>query len=112
MSLYSYKGQEPDILPKRIRLENGDTRTSLEELSQSQLEALGFVGPIEKPAYNKISQTLGWNGSEYTVTTESEKPYPSWVLVNGMWEPPTQHPEPTNGEMYNWDESSTSWVEV
>lgn len=113
MSLYSYKGQEPDFLPKRVRLDNGYTRTSLEELSQSALEAIGFVGPIEKPSYNIQCEKLSWNGTEYqVVSTAGDKPYPSWVLVNGEWEAPTTCPEPTNGEMYNWDESSTSWVEV
>lgn len=112
MSLYSYKGQEPDVLPKRIRLDNGDTRTSLGELSQSQLEEFGFVGPIEKPIFNQISQRLEWNGSEYNVIPTSEKPYPSWTLVNGDWKPPIESPESTNGEMYIWDEDTLSWVEV
>jgi len=40
------------------------------------------------------------------------KPYPSWTLVEDtcLWEAPT--PYPTDGLMYTWDESTTSWVET
>ena len=42
-----------------------------------------------------------------------QKPYPSWVLneTTCRWEAPT--PMPTDageGEFYNWDEDTTSWV--
>jgi hypothetical protein len=37
------------------------------------------------------------------------KPYASWVLVEEtcLWEAPT--PMPTDGKMYAWNESTTSW---
>ena len=40
------------------------------------------------------------------------QPFPSWILNQEtyMWEPPI--PAPTDGKMYNWDETTTSWVEV
>jgi len=39
------------------------------------------------------------------------QPFPSWVLNSAyLWESPT--PMPTDGKMYGWDESTTSWVEV
>ena len=40
------------------------------------------------------------------------KPYNSWVLNEDtcLWEAPT--PMPTDGKIYNWDEATTSWVEV
>ena len=42
-----------------------------------------------------------------------EKPYESWVLVDGKWEPPIDRPEP-NLELgyahhYDWDESNVNW---
>ena len=39
-------------------------------------------------------------------------PYPSWLMDEATcrWYPPT--PMPTDGKMYNWNESTTSWVEV
>jgi len=39
------------------------------------------------------------------------KPYPSWTLVEDtcQWTPPVAMP--TDGNMYDWDESTTSWVQ-
>lgn len=40
------------------------------------------------------------------------QPYPSWLLntATWTWEAPT--PYPTDGKLYRWDETTTSWVEV
>jgi hypothetical protein len=39
-------------------------------------------------------------------------PYPSWVLntTTYLWEAPTPYPD--DGKFYEWDEDTTSWVEV
>jgi len=39
------------------------------------------------------------------------KPFASWVLDEEtcLWNAPT--PMPTDGKMYNWDETTTSWIE-
>lgn len=39
-------------------------------------------------------------------------PYPSWVIddTTGLWKPPVA--QPTDGQEYNWDESTLSWVVV
>jgi len=38
------------------------------------------------------------------------KPYESWALNAGscLWEPPVAMP--TDGQMYAWDEATTSWI--
>jgi len=40
------------------------------------------------------------------------QPYPSWTLVEDtcQWEAPVAYP--TDDKMYEWDEDTTSWVEV
>jgi len=40
------------------------------------------------------------------------KPFASWQLDDaaGLWQAPTAMP--TDGKMYRWDESTTSWIEV
>ena len=40
------------------------------------------------------------------------QPYPSWTLVEDtcLWEAPVAMP--TDDKMYEWDEDTTSWVEV
>ena len=38
------------------------------------------------------------------------KPYPSWVLVDNKWTAPVE--KPNDDKFYQWDEATTSWVEV
>lgn len=40
------------------------------------------------------------------------QPFASWTISGPtwIWEAPT--PKPTDGKSYNWDELTTSWVEV
>lgn len=40
------------------------------------------------------------------------QPYPSWILDEDtcLWSAPVAHP--TDDNKYNWDEATTSWVEV
>jgi len=38
------------------------------------------------------------------------QPYPSWIRSGSFWNAPT--PMPTDGKRYNWDETTTSWIEV
>ena len=40
------------------------------------------------------------------------QPYPSWTLNQStwLWEAPT--PMPQDGKIYQWDEATTSWVEI
>ena len=35
------------------------------------------------------------------------QPYPSWVLTDYQWQPPT--PLPDDGNAYWWDEDNTTW---
>tara|TARA_R110002051_G_C8702869_1_gene494635 strand:- start:50 stop:367 length:318 start_codon:yes stop_codon:yes gene_type:complete len=56
-------------------------------------------------------------GDTYTVATNSFKgdsPYASWVFDESSWswEPPTAMPNQTGIEVYDWNEATTSWVEV
>jgi hypothetical protein len=62
--LYSYQSQEPKSLPSRIRLSDGTTRTSLHELSSSELFSLGFTGPYTQPPYNSATEKVIWSSED------------------------------------------------
>ena len=48
-----------------------------------------------------------WDGTGFA----APQPYGSWSLDEDfVWQPPT--PMPDDGELYDWDEDTTSWVEV
>lgn len=62
--LYSYHAQEPKSLPSRLRLSDGTTRTSLHELSSSELLSLGFTGPYTQPSYNSATEKVIWSSQD------------------------------------------------
>ena len=70
---YSYKGQNPDRLPFRIRLDDGTTRTSLDELSKEELNSIGFFGPIDVPLFDEKLEKLIWDGEKYLVENLTEE---------------------------------------
>jgi hypothetical protein len=49
-----------------------------------------------------------WDGSGFA----APQPYPSWSKNSDtyLWEAPT--PKPIDDKFYDWDEATTSWVEV
>ena len=54
-------------------------------------------------------------GYSYDATKDAfipPKPFNSWVLndTTCLWDAPVAMP--TDGKLYNWDEDTTSWVEV
>jgi hypothetical protein len=42
----------------------------------------------------------------------SPKPYPSWLLNTQTCEWVAPVPYPNDGNLYNWDEATQSWIEV
>jgi hypothetical protein len=76
---------------------------------QTSYNTKGNQHPEGRPL-NKNYAGIGytWDGIGFA----APKPYPSWSLNSNtyLWEAPT--PMPTDGKIYNWDEATTSWVEV
>lgn len=73
-------------------------------------------GTWKKTSYNgNIRRRYAGIGFVYNETLDAfipPKPYPSWVLDNATadWKAPV--PLPDDGKTYDWNESTTSWVEV
>lgn len=55
---------------------------------------------------------IGFNYDQSRDAFISPKPFASWLLDENTcrWEAPV--PMPTDGKMYNWNEETTSWVEI
>jgi hypothetical protein len=73
-------------------------------------------GTWKQTSYNGTIRK-NYAGIGYTYNADIDafvppKPFASWVLNNdtAQWEAPT--PMPQDGKMYNWDEATTSWVEM
>ena len=62
--LYSYQAQEQQSLPNRVRLSDGSTRTSLNQLTPFDLLSLGFTGPYTQPSYNSSTEKVIWSSDD------------------------------------------------
>lgn len=60
--LYSYKRQEPTVLPHRITLSDGRSRTDVTTFTDEEIIDAGFTGPYVKPEYDQNLQEIIWNG--------------------------------------------------
>jgi hypothetical protein len=64
---------------------------------------------------NRIRKNYAGVGYTYNATRDAfipPQPFPSWVLNEDtcLWDAPTSYP--TDGQFYQWDEATTSWVAV
>jgi hypothetical protein len=74
-----------------------------------------FGGTWVQTSYNnKIRKQYAGIGYTYDINADvfiAPQPYPSWLLdSNYDWQAPISMP--TDGKIYEWDEVTTSWVEV
>ena len=67
-----------------------------------------------KTSYNaKIRGKFAGTNDIYDVNQNifiAPKPFPSWIQNGSFWKAPVEMP--TNGKSYQWDEATTSWIEV
>lgn len=75
-----------------------------------------FGGTWKQTSYNgnirKNYAGIGYTYDENIDAFIPPKPFPSWLLntETAKWEAPV--PIPNDGQMYQWDEATTSWVAV
>ena len=64
----------------------------------------------QSKALRKNYAGIGYAFDEVRDALIPPKPYESWILNEDtcLWEPPT--PYPTDGDMYQWDETAGEWV--
>lgn len=64
-----------------------------------------------------VAMRKNYAGIGYTYDAQRDafippKPYASWVLneITCIYDPPVAYPE--DGNMYNWDEETTNWIQI
>jgi len=80
-ALYSYQGQEPQVLPYRIRLNDGTAPSDPTTYTDEQLAEAGYTGPYTKPEFNGEVETQAWNFEEQNWVTT---PIPNEVFWEKM----------------------------
>ena len=86
-----------------------------EPIGQAFLASLGLVGEWRQTSYNNNFRVRYASiGGSFSVDDDAfirQQPYPSWTLDDNYdWQAPT--PYPTDGEIYDWNETDLDWVEV
>ena len=78
--LYSLNNQRPALLPHRIRMPDGFTRTDASTFTQEEIQAAGYSGPYTEPSYNSSTEQLLWVNGEYVIEALPPPPIvPRWV---------------------------------
>lgn len=112
---------ENNVVKRVVVIANRDTSTpdgvEKESIGKAFCERL-FGGTWVQTSYNgNFRKRYAGIGSTYNADLDafvSPKPFPSWILnqETADWDSPT--PMPNDGQMYTWNEETTSWdvVEV
>jgi len=79
---------------------------------QTSYNTSGGVHSLGGTPFRKNYAGIGYT---YDATRDAfipPQPFPSWVLNENtcLWDAPT--PMPTDGQRYQWDEPTTSWVVI
>lgn len=79
---------------------------------QTSYNTIGNVHTQGKEPLRGNYAGIGYTYDQANDVFYAPQPYPSWILneTTWTWEAPT--PMPTDGKAYNWDEATTSWIEV
>jgi hypothetical protein len=109
---------ENGIVTQVIVVGNADTANAdgveKEYIGAAFCERL-FGGEWKQTSYNgnirKNYAGIGFTFDEQRNAFIAPKPYPSWVLVEETckWTAPVLYP--ADGKLYNWDETTLSWIE-
>lgn len=112
---------ENNIVTQVIVVGNEDIKDS--DGNESELTGIAFCKSLigsnttwKQTSYNaNIRKNYAGIGFIYDETRDafiSPKPYASWTLneITCRWEAPVSYPN--DGELYRWDEETTSWVPI
>ena len=94
-----------------------DNVSTTEQVGVEFLNNLYGSRDVWKQTFINGSQRKNYAGVGYTYDESRDafippKDYPSWTLneTTCLWEAPVAYPD--DGKKYNWNEETTSWVEV
>jgi hypothetical protein len=79
--LYSHNGNFPTLLPDRIRLSNGMTRTDSSTFTNEEITDAGYIEVADPPSYS-YPDVLEWVGNAWIVRSPNNSDIANqWTLV-------------------------------
>jgi len=110
---------ENNVVTQVVVVANKDTADAngveKEHIGAAFLEKL-FGGVWKQTSYNgnirKNYAGIGYTYDEGRDAFIPPQPFPSWVLNEDtcLWDAPVPYPD--DGQMYDWDEGTVSWVQI
>jgi hypothetical protein len=110
------KIDENNVVTQVVVVDNKDMADAFgvekEHIGAAHLEKI-LGGTWKQTSYNG-NMRKNYAGIGYTYQADIDafvppKPFASWILnADAQWEAPVSMP--TDGQMYSWDEATTSWV--
>ena len=87
--------------------------TSWAVWKQTSYNTFGGVHKLGGTPFRKNHAGKGFTYDEYRDAFIPKQPYNSWTLNEStcQWEAPIAKPDSESGEMYQWNEETTSWDE-
>jgi hypothetical protein len=77
--LYSKNGSYPTILPFRITLSNGFTRTDSQTFTPEEIADAGYIA-VDEPPQPLSNQVLIWTGTDWLVRDKTEQELAEEIL--------------------------------
>jgi hypothetical protein len=77
---------------------------------RTSYNTLGGVHQLGGKPFRKNYAGIGYTYDAIRDAFVPPKPFPSWVLTESTCQWGSPVPFPTDGQRYNWDEATTSWV--
>ena len=68
--------------------------------------------PDNGPALRGNYAGIGYTYDHANDVFYAPQPYPSWTLDHATWTWKAPTPCPTDGKIYHWDETTTTWIEI
>ena len=81
---------------------------------QTSYNTYGGVHKLGGTPFRKNHAGIGYTYDEDKDAFIPKQPYNSWTLNEStcQWEAPVAKPDSESGEMYQWNEETTSWDEI
>jgi hypothetical protein len=79
--LYSYQGQEPQLLPHKIRLNGGRSRTDSSTFTEEEIAEAGFTGPYTIPDFDQEYQRVSWDSENLSFVVEDISEEELWGRI-------------------------------
>ena len=113
MAHYAMLDENNIVVQVIVGKNEGEDGVDWEQYYGGKRTSYNTFGGIHQLGGTPFRKNYAGIGYTYDATRDafiSPQPFPSWVLNEDtcLWQPPV--PMPIDGQLYNWDEATTSWV--